>query len=195
LPFLILIAALLCSTTTSAIAGSAGLRAAIDAAWAREPRAAAFDARAGVAQSREEAVRAPFAGPPSLTLAHRTDELTGNRGKREFETGISAPVWIGPERAARLDVLAHERQEIDAATKLARWKVAGEVRATLGQAAAAREHAAHDPGKEILYPVAVVIFGGLASSNVLDTILTPVMFLRWGERPLARLLASGERDF
>lgn len=45
------------------------------------------------------------------------------------------------------------------------------------------------PGKEILHPVAVVIFGGLISSTLLDTLLTPLMFWRWGEKPLERLLA------
>jgi Cu/Ag efflux pump CusA len=44
------------------------------------------------------------------------------------------------------------------------------------------------PGKEILYPVAVVIFGGLISSTLLDTLLTPVMFLRWGQAPVLRLV-------
>ncbi|MFA9273566.1 MAG: efflux RND transporter permease subunit [Candidatus Aquirickettsiella gammari] len=46
------------------------------------------------------------------------------------------------------------------------------------------------PGKEILHPVAVVIFGGLISSTLLDTVLTPLMFWRWGERPLLKLLAA-----
>jgi HME family heavy-metal exporter len=46
------------------------------------------------------------------------------------------------------------------------------------------------PGKEILYPVAVVIFGGLISSTLLDTLLTPVMFLRWGRSPSARYVAT-----
>jgi HME family heavy-metal exporter len=48
--------------------------------------------------------------------------------------------------------------------------------------------AADAPGKEILHPVAVVIFGGLISSTLLDTLLTPVMFWLFGEKPLARLL-------
>ncbi len=47
-----------------------------------------------------------------------------------------------------------------------------------------------DPGKEILYPVAVVIFGGLISSTLLDTLLTPLMFYLWGEKPLKKLLAG-----
>ena len=52
------------------------------------------------------------------------------------------------------------------------------------------------PGKEVLHPVAVVIFGGLVSSTLLDTLLTPVMFRLWGEKPLARLLeARGTESF
>jgi HME family heavy-metal exporter len=50
------------------------------------------------------------------------------------------------------------------------------------------------PGKEVLHPVAVVIFGGLVSSTLLDTLLTPVMFRRWGRKPLERLLAASERE-
>ena len=45
------------------------------------------------------------------------------------------------------------------------------------------------PGKEILHPVAIVIFGGLVTSTLLDTILTPVLFLRYGAKPLERLAA------
>lgn len=50
------------------------------------------------------------------------------------------------------------------------------------------------PGKEILYPVAIVIFGGLISATLLDTVLTPALFWLFGEKPLARLLQdkSGE---
>ncbi|MEW6648376.1 MAG: efflux RND transporter permease subunit [Pseudomonadota bacterium] len=46
------------------------------------------------------------------------------------------------------------------------------------------------PGKEILHPVAVVIFGGLVSATLLDTLLTPVLFWLWGEKPLQQLLGE-----
>lgn len=39
-------------------------------------------------------------------------------------------------------------------------------------------------GKEILYPVAVVILGGLISSTLLDMIVTPVVFYIFGEKAL-----------
>ena len=47
---------------------------------------------------------------------------------------------------------------------------------------------AHAAGKEILHPVAITIFGGLVSATLLDTALTPVLFLRYGRKPLERLI-------
>ena len=46
------------------------------------------------------------------------------------------------------------------------------------------------PGKEILHPVAITIFGGLVTATVLDTFLTPTLFLRYGRRSLDRLVAQ-----
>jgi HME family heavy-metal exporter len=48
--------------------------------------------------------------------------------------------------------------------------------------------AADEPGKEILHPVAVTIFGGLVSATLLDALVTPVLFLMFGRKPLMRLL-------
>jgi HME family heavy-metal exporter len=52
---------------------------------------------------------------------------------------------------------------------------------------------AGEPGREILHPVAVTIFGGLISATLLDAIVTPVLFALFGEKPLERLRAS-ERE-
>ena len=43
------------------------------------------------------------------------------------------------------------------------------------------------PGKEILHPVAVTIFGGLVSATLLDAFLTPILFLKFGAKPLEHL--------
>lgn len=48
-------------------------------------------------------------------------------------------------------------------------------------------YGADAPGKEILHPVAVTIFGGLISATLLDTLLTPILFKKFGEKPLKRL--------
>jgi CzcA family heavy metal efflux pump len=46
---------------------------------------------------------------------------------------------------------------------------------------------ADEPGKEILSPVALTIFGGLITATLLDAFLTPVLFLLFGRKPLERL--------
>lgn len=50
------------------------------------------------------------------------------------------------------------------------------------------------PGKEILHPVAVVIFGGLVSSTLLDTLLTPLIFWLVGKKPLEALVAEQQSE-
>jgi Cu/Ag efflux pump CusA len=50
-----------------------------------------------------------------------------------------------------------------------------------------------DPGKEILTPVAQVILGGLVSSTLLDMVVTPTVFLRYGGPALATLVATHRR--
>jgi HME family heavy-metal exporter len=49
------------------------------------------------------------------------------------------------------------------------------------------------PGKEILHPVAITIFGGLVTATALDTLLTPTLFLRYGRRSLERLVADARK--
>lgn len=46
--------------------------------------------------------------------------------------------------------------------------------------------AAGQPGKEILYPVAVVIFGGLISSTLLDIVVTPAVFYKFGKKAVEK---------
>ncbi|MCY7420193.1 MAG: efflux RND transporter permease subunit [Chitinophagaceae bacterium] len=50
------------------------------------------------------------------------------------------------------------------------------------------------PGKEILYPVATVILGGLISSTLLDMIVTPVVFKRYGKKALEQYFKAHNKD-
>ncbi|HBR67954.1 MAG TPA: CusA/CzcA family heavy metal efflux RND transporter, partial [Rhodospirillaceae bacterium] len=48
--------------------------------------------------------------------------------------------------------------------------------------------AADEPGRELLHPVAVVIFCGLFSSTLLDLTVRPLVFWKFGKKPIATLL-------
>ncbi len=54
--------------------------------------------------------------------------------------------------------------------------------------------AAGEPGKEILYPVATVILGGLISSTLLDFFVHPALFWLFGRRDAEHEVALGETD-
>ncbi|MFM8980115.1 MAG: hypothetical protein ACKOSS_06605, partial [Planctomycetia bacterium] len=46
------------------------------------------------------------------------------------------------------------------------------------------------PGRELIYPVATVILGGLVSSTLLDLLVTPGLFLLLGRRAAERHAAQ-----
>jgi HME family heavy-metal exporter len=48
---------------------------------------------------------------------------------------------------------------------------------------------AGEAGREILHPVAVTIFGGLVSATLLDLVLTPLLLVMLGAKPVERLRA------
>jgi HME family heavy-metal exporter len=54
--------------------------------------------------------------------------------------------------------------------------------------------AAGEPGKEILYPVATVILGGLISSTLLDFFVHPALFWCFGRRAAERMMLPDESD-
>jgi HME family heavy-metal exporter len=54
--------------------------------------------------------------------------------------------------------------------------------------------AAGEPGKEILYPVATVILGGLISSTLLDFFVHPALFWCFGRAQAEHLMAQADHD-
>jgi len=54
--------------------------------------------------------------------------------------------------------------------------------------------AAHQPGKEILYPVATVILGGVISSTLLDFFVHPALFWLFGLRAAERVVQESQAE-
>lgn len=48
--------------------------------------------------------------------------------------------------------------------------------------------------KEILHPAAVVIFGGLIDSTILDSLLTPLIFWLVGRKPREALVTEDHKE-
>ena len=54
--------------------------------------------------------------------------------------------------------------------------------------------AAGEPGKEVLYPIATVIIGGLISSTLLEFIVRPALFWTFGRKAGARLVEQSRTE-
>jgi Cu/Ag efflux pump CusA len=54
--------------------------------------------------------------------------------------------------------------------------------------------AADAPGKEILHPLAVVVLGGILTSTLLDQLVTPAVFYKFGQPIAERIIAERERQ-
>jgi hypothetical protein len=54
--------------------------------------------------------------------------------------------------------------------------------------------AAGEPGKEILHPLAVVVIGGILTSTLLDQIVTPAVFYKFGRPVGEKIIAIREAE-
>ncbi|MFZ5830089.1 MAG: efflux RND transporter permease subunit, partial [Planctomycetota bacterium] len=54
--------------------------------------------------------------------------------------------------------------------------------------------AAGEPGKEILYPVATVIIGGLLTSTLLEFVIRPALFWRFGVNAASRAVVARDKE-
>ena len=100
------------------------LKQAFEAAWERQPEAAAQAARRDAARAARDAAASWLAEPAALELAARTDRFNGNAGGREYEAGLALALWLPGERerAARLadaELGAHEARLVAAKLRTA----------------------------------------------------------------------------
>ncbi len=104
------------------------LREAIERAWERQPAAQARPARAEEFAAKQEAARAAFPEPPSLSVGNRNDRLNRNAGVSEWEAEIALPLWLPGEQGRQGAIVNAERDQYDTGLTAAKLKIAGEVR-------------------------------------------------------------------
>lgn len=114
------------------------LREALDAAWALAASQRALPQRTAELDARVRATEAWAAGPPTVTLAHRTDRLSGNSGLRELEAEVAVPIWNTRTRSASRSQIDADRALLERQRVAAKLKLAGEVRELVAQAALGR---------------------------------------------------------
>ncbi len=118
------------SAQTLAIQSSAtiSLSQALELAWQRTPAANTASSKSKEIQARQQAATSLLAGSPAVTLAHRTDRLTGNNGLRELEAEIGLPLWNAGTRSATQRQLNAESRTLEPAQALAKLQLAGQLR-------------------------------------------------------------------
>lgn len=134
-----IIAATIALPFVATAAPGATLHSAIEGAWQRSVAARTIEARQGEADASRATARSWVAGSPTLGLSQRSDRWTDKGDRRESEVSLATPFWLPGQKAAREALAASNTDEISALKLQTRLAVAGEVRARLWEAAAARE--------------------------------------------------------
>ncbi|MBP6901155.1 MAG: TolC family protein [Burkholderiaceae bacterium] len=118
------------------------LQAALESAWQRAVAARESEGQRRRVDAERAAAASLWAAPPSLALSHRDDRLHGSAGRRETDVGVSVPLWLPGQRAARAGTVEAAAAQAGAAEGLARLRLAGELREAAWQLAAAQAEAA-----------------------------------------------------
>lgn len=117
---------------------SSSLRAAVEAAWALSAQAQSLANRKAELEARTQAASSLIAGPPSISLSHRTDRPSRNGGLRESEAALAIPIWSPGVRSATSAAAQADRQAFDRELVMVKIRLAAEVRDLAAQAALAR---------------------------------------------------------
>jgi cobalt-zinc-cadmium efflux system outer membrane protein len=119
-----MLAAWLCAGAAQANA----LADQLDEAWRLHPEARALDARSRSLKASGIQAESLLAAPPAIAVSYRGDQLTADRGQREFEAELDLPVWLPGQRTASREVLAAELAVVEAARLALRLRLLGELR-------------------------------------------------------------------
>lgn len=127
--------------SATAVAGPS-LHDIVEQAWQRSVLAKTLESRQEEAAAGKAVAQSWLAAAPTLGLSERSDrwhDQRYQRGQRETEISIAAPLLLPRQQAARQQLAARSADEVQAQLHRARLELAGAVRLRLWEAAAARE--------------------------------------------------------
>lgn len=116
------------SPTKAAAPPVATLQDLFNAAWARQPEALALADHQEAAQAQRRAAQAWTPEPPALEASHKTDRVTRNHGAREFDIGLTVPLWLPGERRISNALADAQAAVVESRTAAARLRLAAAVR-------------------------------------------------------------------
>ncbi len=114
------------------------LHEALDKAWERAVRARVAESRRAEVNASRTLANSWFAEPPTMGLSEKSDRFNSSSGAREREFELALPLWLPGQRAAREAFASRDAADAEAGLAAARLALAGELRATVWNLAAAR---------------------------------------------------------
>jgi cobalt-zinc-cadmium efflux system outer membrane protein len=117
---------ILASASLLSSAQAATLREALDHAWAVQAKP--LSAREQQFAAQVTASQAWTPAPPSIGLFNTSDQLNGDYGRREWEVGLSTPIWLPGQREQVEALASAEQTAFSGRSAVGRWQLAGQLR-------------------------------------------------------------------
>ena len=107
------------------------MKQVFEQAWLNSIQGRTAKARLDEVTASKNVAGALFPGSPQLELSNLNDVLVRNRGELETNIGVSVPLWLPGQKAARLGVAESQGKENQLSLEASRLAVAGELRAAI----------------------------------------------------------------
>lgn len=114
------------------------LAEAVEAAWRRAAVSVDVDGQRRKALAERSAASAMWPAPPAIEAGFNQDRQRPARPSRETELGLSVPLWLPGQRAARSAVVDADEATAAGSAAAARLRVAGPVREAMAEVALQR---------------------------------------------------------
>ena len=101
---------------------------AFQIAWSRQPEAHGSELRRSAAGAKQEAANAWLAAAPGMDVSAKSDRLNHDAGNREYEVGVSLPLWLPGERSSAMALADAERDALDSGLRAAQLRFAAALR-------------------------------------------------------------------